>query len=446
MTKDNRSDPRAAAPLPSLPEVEVRGGINLFDVARAYGTPSFINGPYTVAPRGKSSVTLLLTSNGVPVPDGEVTLTLPAGFTHPEGGSQKTLLTDAAGQATFRGVQSAAAPGSYVLTAQSGEITAKEEVTVVALASLPPVTLPDTGIDMIHSPDGTLIFILMFPRPISSLVMINTLTGEVSTLAEGVGPAGRRAAIAVSPDSRRVYAGQSVIDVPTRQIVGVFENPLRTIGISPDGSRLYGTYSTDNGTGMLCVMNAATLEVLARLVLPGGVSNLKVSPDGERLYLLVRYSQKTHLHLVDAMSLTLLPVSFPESVSRMLLSHDGMRILTYVYNKGFSILNGMTLVQEGFIPLPDPPKHDSVAIYAMALSGDQRVIYAFTENKYSGDAALHGHETEIDLDDLTWPVGSVIKEYVPSCSLSADFHRLYYAARDLHNPPYTSLLLSKSVT
>jgi len=394
---------------------------------------------------GKSCVTLLLTNNGAPVAEGEVTLTLPAWFSFPDGGGQKTLLTDAAGQATFIGVQSAAAPGSYALTAQSGEITVVEDVTAVALASLPQVILPDTGVDMIHSPDGTLIFILMFPRPKSHLVMINTLTGEVSKLAEDAGPAGRRAAMAVSPDSRRVYAGQSVIDVPTRQIVGIFENPLRTIDISPDGSQLYGAYYADNRTEMLCVMNAATLEVEASLVLPGGAYNLNISPDGERLYMLMSYSQKMHLHVVDVRSLTLLPISFSESVSTMLLSHDGKRIFTYVFNKGFHILNGMTLVKEGFIPLPDQSKLSYVTIYSMALSGDQRVIYAFTSNRYSGENSSRLNFTEIDLVGLIWSVGSIIKDYVKACSLSADYHRLYYAATDLTVTPSLSRLLSKSV-
>lgn len=251
------------------------------------GTLVFSNPPYVIAPGGRKNIALELSKDDAPIPGAGVTLKLPAGFSHPEGGLEKTLLTDATGKATFSQLRGGLVPGGHTLTAASGSKTAISTVTVSLLA--PAAFIPDViAYQMRLSPDGTrLAYLHYYIDGVQRLSILNTLTGAIiGTITTAFDYNSQ--SLWFNHDSTLLY----IKDAPAKCLKAYDTNSLvevarltdvtfKGLAVSPDGSLVY---VARNDLNALQVLDARNLREVTQV--PGllGIGGVSVSDDGAHAY------------------------------------------------------------------------------------------------------------------------------------------------------------------
>ncbi|MHC8293915.1 YVTN family beta-propeller repeat protein [Pseudomonas sp. LB3P58] len=296
--------------------------------------PTFTNAPYTIAPAGRlKNVELLLsTSSNTPVPEGRLSLILPANFRYDDGGSgQRDFITDDVGRLSVSRVKGALIPGSYSLSATSGAQVANATVTVTGLGPVGTIPVGDAPFGIAVSPDGTRAYVCN--RNSHTVSVIDTATNRVLTnIPVGKEPVGA----AVSPDGTRAYVSNqvshtvSVIDTATNRVLTNIPagNIPWGVAVSPDGSR---AYVSNYNSHTVSVIDTATDQVLTNIPVGHSPTGIAVSPDGTRAYVSNRGSQM--VAVIDTATdrvLTNIPVgTAPRGVA---VSPDGTR--AYVCNGG----------------------------------------------------------------------------------------------------------------
>jgi YVTN family beta-propeller protein len=202
------------------------------------------------------------------------------------------------------------------------------------------------------TPDGTRVYVTQHGTVVQPLLLeIDTATNTVARTKQI--SQWRPGRLAVAPDGTRLYVVEEsgsiaspggavdVVDASTlTRIGGVgFSRPVSDIALTADGARLYvvyrGTSSTDPGT--LAVVDTATIRVTATTPIGPRPEALALTADGTRLY--VATLGDDTVAVVDTATLTAI-ATVPGSGS-LALTPDGTRL--YVVSRGASSTDPGTL-------------------------------------------------------------------------------------------------------
>ncbi len=143
----------------------------------------------------------------------------------------------------------------------------------------------------------------------------------------------------------------SVINVPTNQVVSVFESPL-------PGSLEGSTVSSDNrfiyytGDGGVIKIDTSNNRIVAQTTLPNGTFAIQISPDGNTLYTAdVLANTVTVLNAADLSVITTVPVDTnPQNIS---ITPDGSKVYTAnLNNASVSVIDTATNTLIATINLP----------------------------------------------------------------------------------------------
>ena len=144
-------------------------------------------------------------------------------------------------------------------------------------------------------------------------------------------------ALAVSPDGRRLYVGNSffanvmVIDTGTNQLVATITVPgdAGPLTVTPDGKRVY----VSNGANSISVIDTSTNTVVDTI--SGLVGDVAASPDNRRIYIVggSTVPNTATLSVLSTLTNTVIAtIPIPESAGRIAVTPDG----EHVYVGGFS--------------------------------------------------------------------------------------------------------------
>jgi YVTN family beta-propeller protein len=130
---------------------------------------------------------------------------------------------------------------------------------------------------------------------VADLAIIDTTTDEVARL-EIASAAGVVAdAVRVGPDGRRVYVAVSdgvggnlvVVDTDSARAIATVPigSPIRDVAVSADGTTIDVLIWDPDRGGAVAVVDAATHEIAARIAVGGSGTQMTLSPDGTRAYI-----------------------------------------------------------------------------------------------------------------------------------------------------------------
>ncbi|MDR9863047.1 YncE family protein [Pseudomonas baetica] len=221
----------------------------------------FTNAPYKTLSGGViSTIKLLLTQDGAPVPSSSISLTLPADFKFENGDiGTRRYITDTSGMVTETGVKATRAGGVFYLAA-----TGKDTATVTA--------------------------------------EVNVLTaGPVGNIELGK----PQRAIAISRNGTKVYAGHegsiSVIDTMTHQVVGTIPTMNKGffagIFLTLDGTKMY---AVPTGVQEILVIDTTMIAVVKRISIEGTLGHCAMSLDGNFLVVHTNSSTRGFVQIIDS--------------------------------------------------------------------------------------------------------------------------------------------------
>ncbi|MGW8466460.1 YncE family protein [Pseudomonas sp. CLCA07] len=266
------------------------------------GIPAFTNPPYVIDPAGqvKDIVMRLADDKGQPVVGGELTLTLPSGFTFADGGSGAREFTTASdGTVTVSGVKGHSTPGIYDLVVVSGERSVEVPVTVLGV--------------------------------VQQISVDPWLSGLV-----------------LNQDGSRAYACHNdrhnqvtIIDTLNQKVIKVIPTADNSIGIaiSRDGTRLVTAEYTRSGISFYDPVNQTFIRTIVPTNSPGDIA---LSPDGKRAFFPVGVGTQPHVLIVDVERQAVLktvPVGTSNQALSIALTPDGTRALVAPVNGGLAIFN-----------------------------------------------------------------------------------------------------------
>ncbi len=173
-----------------------------------------------------------------------------------------------------------------------------------------------------------------------SLVLILVLGFAVSTLAQPIAYIGGR-------DENII----SIINVPTNQVVSIFESPLpgslEGSTVSPDSKFIYYT-----GNGGIIKIDTSNNNIVNQTTLPNNAFAIQISPDGNTLYTAdVLANTVTVLNTADLSVITTVPVDInPQAIT---ITPDGSKVYTANLNNAtVSVINTATNTLITTINLP----------------------------------------------------------------------------------------------
>jgi YVTN family beta-propeller protein len=261
-----------------------------FTVEADADAPVFTNGPYAIQPGGtfKDIILSLQTGSGTPVPNADITLVLPAGFTYADGASgSRVFRTGTDGLATISGVKGPGAPGSHNVTATYRSKTATARLAIVGLVgTIAGISMPTR---LANSPNGQYVFVNNAYG--SSISVIDTAKFSVTkTINVGSNPSG----IACSPNGAFVvvcnYGDSLVSIIDAVNLVGLRTIPVSgafKAAFSHDGTLVFVTGFSGS---YVTVINTATWTVI-KTIYPGSTSDgIARSIDGTHMFVANTYS------------------------------------------------------------------------------------------------------------------------------------------------------------
>lgn len=172
----------------------------------------------------------------------------------------------------------------------------------------------------------------------------NTVIGNPITVGDNP------SAIAMAPDGRRVYVANlnsltvSVIDTTSNAVVGqpisVGSQP-DAVKVTPDGRRVYIAHLTDQ---RISVIDTATDTVIASPDVPDFATDLAISPDSQRVYIVNTIDDPGDIHseitTIDITTNTVIgdPIKIPGATG-IAVSPDGHRIYVSGNNSGLTVVD-----------------------------------------------------------------------------------------------------------
>ncbi|MGP6420893.1 YncE family protein, partial [Pseudomonas putida] len=286
---------------------------------------AFTNPPYLTTSLGQvqAIVLSLSTTQGAPVPNGKITLTLPADFTYADSGTGgRDFLTDSNGTLTVSGVKSQGAPGAYNLTAVSGTQTVTARLVV--FGEIGTISLPNPPFDIVFTPDGLRAFITLQTSS-GGVLVLDMLNQSVIKTIETRG--GFYDGVAITPDGRYAYitnsAGSTVSIIDTLSLsvintISVGNRPYR-IAFTPDGTHAY----VANGESQhISVINTMSQSVIKQIHIGNSNWDVAITPDGKHAYVSLPYSDT--FAVIDTESLSVIKRIPVRIESGIVFTPDGL--------------------------------------------------------------------------------------------------------------------------
>jgi YVTN family beta-propeller protein len=393
----------------------VESAVRTFTVEADADAPVFTNGPYLIQPGEtfKDIILSLQTGSGTPVPNADITLVLPAGFTYADGGSgSRVFRTGTDGMATISGVKGPSAPGGHDMTATYRSKTATARLAIVGVVGT--ISGFSSPRHLAVSPDGAYIFVVN--ENANTISVINAASQAlIKTIPVGALPRW----IACTPDGSQAfvcnYADKtiSVIDIAN----------LRLIKTTAIGSYPTGIVSSLDGT-RLCLSNYDSASVsiintadMVRVKTIGVGSNPNapiISPDGTLLFVST-YGSNT-VTVIDALNLTWIKrIDVQTNPQDIACSPDGSRVFVgYRSDSRLSVIDIATEVIQ-HLDLAAPS-------FAVTINPDGSTIYT------SG----RGQILLVDSVSLTVRMTVTVGQFPTAIASSPDGTRIYVANYDSH--------------
>ncbi len=148
-------------------------------------------------------------------------------------------------------------------------------------------------------------------------------------------------ALVASPDSQYLYVAEQtakqigVVDLTTKTVKKIIKLPNEVTGIavSPDGSRLYATCSSERWpNGIVCEVDVATRKVTRRLPAGQGARAPVVSHDGKTLYVCNQFGNDVYVNdIASGQTVKKIPV-LREPYAAAITPNDSVLVVTQVFS------------------------------------------------------------------------------------------------------------------
>jgi YVTN family beta-propeller protein len=266
----------------------------------------------------------------------------------------------------------------WAVNSQSGEIIAR-----VPVGTGPTHPMP--------SPDGKVVYVTNTDE--DSVSIIDTTSWEtVSTIHEIPEPHDGE----LTPDGRFLYLASSgdntmtVVDTNLRQVVQTFPVGTKPRGVAVGGDNGELAYVTNKGDGTLSVINVPAGEVVGTYPIGEGAHAIRVSPDGQTLY--IALSKEDSIAVVNSTTgTTTQTISVGKLPEQIDLSKDGRWL--FASNNGDASVSIIDL-ELGEVVKTTQVGDGAYGIQATHPSTEARFLLSFPKNAdgYSDISAVQLEE------------------------------------------------------
>lgn len=221
----------------------------------------------------------------------------------------------------------------------------------------------DMGIgDLVADPMGSRVYVTRTGSAGVEVLALDATMRPVGVVQISSGPAAAAACLRISPDGRRLYAA---LRQPAGDTVTVLDRELNIVdtikiastvtdvAVSADGARLLVAICGSDGRGSVHVVDAHSHAVGAAFVVDTQLSQLIVSRDGERVYLVTAAGVLVMCARTNE-TLGALPTATAPSCAAE--SPDGSRL----YIAGFD--GAVTVASLADLPAPSASLHEQLAL------------------------------------------------------------------------------------
>jgi DNA-binding beta-propeller fold protein YncE len=230
--------------------------------------------------------------------------------------------------------------------------------------------------DLTLSADGRHVYAARTGRDGADVAIIDTVTDRVVTLELGTRSDATAEAITISRDGRRLYVATAdhiggevvAIDTRTNRVIGgcAFAAQVRDIAVSPDGATLF-VAGYDTGVGAhIDIVDTRTFTVTDTVSLGGTVTQLVLSVEGERAYVVngdrVAVLCTATREIIDTITVGAEPACVTES-------RDGNRLFVADYDGGVTAFTVASTTESLLAKMMTPQALEMLALRELESAG-----------------------------------------------------------------------------